>query len=413
MLEQASAHQMCLTENYVVIMAATLVLDTGSLAEPLVQMKGWASRSGPRWRRRPAARACRAIAGCLRAAVPPSHTDLYFVAKADLRRALDAGDGKVEATRVRLDFEATHAVADHDDTGGRITLYCQHNIGADPADQLHRDRLLDGSPVDPGLEGMFSASTDLNQVRKHVVDAATGELLSTEAFPDPASPDGFAFGLNLLPPLQVLPYLPDRDAVRFNQQRCIRTWDCTFWVSGGWPSATSVQRVFAGHRRERRKRLVPDEEYRERVADVANVVRLFRLDRSLRVESAYFFEPGMVMGAPVFVPRTDAASVRDGYLVGSVWRHDDPAMEVWVWDSGGDLADGPLCVLAAAAGETGLRPGFPLHGCWVDHDGVASWQPPAYRVPAVEVGSGLKAAQVVAAGWTAVRRLVQQTITRR
>ncbi len=419
-MAQASAHQICLTANYIVVMQATLVLDTASLLKPLSPLlrqqlaRSFGGRV-PRW----VDRLDDAMTSRLHAAVQPSYTDLFFIAKSELRRALGSGSGSVQAKRVRLDWEATHAVADYDDRGGLVTLYCQHNVGADPADQIEPgDELLDGGTANRELEGMFSSSTDLNQVRKYVIDAARGQVMSLAAFPDPASDDDFAFGLNLLPPTQVLPYRPDRPDVAYNQLACTRSWDCTFWVSGGWAPATSLRRVFERYRDARAglgpgggaKRLVPYGEYLERVADVRNTVRLFRLDRDLRVESSYKFEAGVVMGSPTFVPRKGGRSVRDGYLVGNVWRHDDPAMQIWIWDAGADLSAGPLCVLAAPPGERGVRPGFPLHGCWVEPEGVAGWQRPEYRVASVEVPPAFKWAEALTAAVTAAGRLVQQLL---
>jgi len=44
---------------------------------------------------------------------------------------------------------------------------------------------------------------------------------------------------------------------------------------------------------------------------------------------------------------------------------------------------------------------------------VANWEPPAYRVPAIEVRAGLKWAQALAAGSSVMRRLVEQSVTGR
>ncbi|MCU0684658.1 MAG: carotenoid oxygenase family protein [Polyangiaceae bacterium] len=417
-LAQASAHQICLTANYVVVMQATLVLDTASLLKPLSPLlRQQIARAFGGRVPRPIDKFDDTMSSYLKAAVQPSHTDLFFIAKSDLRKALGSGSGSVEAKRVRLDWEATHAVADHDDRGGVITLYCQHNVGADPADQIEPgDELLYGGTANRDLEGMFSGSTDLNQVRKYVIDAKRGHVLSMQSFPDPASDEDFAFGLNLLPPTQVLPYRPDHPEEPYNQVACTRSWDCTFWVSGGWAPATSLRRVFERYREARlgqdgkEKRLVPYEDYCARIADVRNSVRFFRLDRDLKVESSYVFEPGVLMGSPTFVPREGARSVRDGFLVGPVWRHDHPSMEVWIWDAAGDFSKGPICVLGSPPGEPGLRPGFPLHGCWVEEKGVANWEKPAYQVASVEVPPIFKWAEALTATVTAAKRLVQQLL---
>lgn len=419
-LAQASAHQICMTANYVIVMQATLVLDTASLLKPLSPLlRQQIARAFGGHVPRIIDKLDDAMSSRLRAAVQPSHTDLFFIAKSELRKALGSGSGSVEAKRVRIDWEATHAIADYEDRGGVITLYCQHNVGADPADQIEPgDELLGGGTANRELEGMFSSSTDLNQVRKYVVDAVRGKIMSIAAFPDPESDDDFAFGLNLLPPTQVLPYRPDNPGVAYNQLAATRSWDCTFWVSGGWAPATSLRRVFERYRDARAtlapdggaKRLVPYDEYLTRVVDTRNTVRLFRLGRDLRVESSFDFEPGYLMGSPTFVPKADARSVRDGYLVGSVWRHDEPSMEVWIWDAGADLSKGPLCVLAAPPGEPGLRPGFPLHGCWIEHSGVVGWERPDYRVASVEVPPAFKWAEALTAVVTAAGRLVQQVL---
>ncbi|HEU4410288.1 MAG TPA: hypothetical protein VFS43_33845, partial [Polyangiaceae bacterium] len=172
-MAQASAHQICMTRNYVVVMQATLVLDTASLLKPLSPLlRQQIARAFGGRVPRIIDRLDDAMTSRLRAAVQPSHTDLFFIAKSEIRKALGAGSGSVEAKRVRIDWEATHALADYDDRGGLVTLYCQHNVGADPADQIEPgDELIDGGTANRELEGMFSASTDLNQVRKYVIDA--------------------------------------------------------------------------------------------------------------------------------------------------------------------------------------------------------------------------------------------------
>ncbi|HEU4537712.1 MAG TPA: carotenoid oxygenase family protein, partial [Polyangiaceae bacterium] len=152
-LAQASAHQICLTANYVVVMQATLVLDTASLLKPLSPLlrQQIARAFGGRVPRHIDSFDDK-MSSYLKAAVQPSHTDLFFIAKSELRKALGSGSGSVEAKRVRLDWEATHAVADYDDRGGVVTLYCQHNVGADPADQIEPgDELLYGGTANRDL----------------------------------------------------------------------------------------------------------------------------------------------------------------------------------------------------------------------------------------------------------------------
>lgn len=419
-MEHASAHQLCLTRDHVVILGSTLVLGVASLINPLRPLLRDALRdlvggtfgitgtdAFDRLNER--------VPGRHAASVPPSETRVYVIEKAAIRRALVEGAAHVDARTFTLDWEATHAVADHDCDGDRITLYCQHNIGADPADQLEPgDPLLGGGTVRPELEGILSSSTDLNQVRRHVIDLRAGTV-TTAAYPDPDGGD-FARGLNLLPPLQVLPYRPGGDARGYDLQRCVARLDHTVWVTGGHIPCTMDQRVFDIFYRARvmgwdePRRLVPFNEYLRRVNDPAHTVRMFRLDRELKLESEWVFPAGWFMGAPIFVPREDAATLRDGWLVAQVWGPDAPHMEVWIWDAARPLSDGPVVKLGPETAEDALQPGFPLHSSWVDDAAVRGWERPEYGVPTLEVPRSVKALTLMTVAGTALSRWVQQRL---
>jgi hypothetical protein len=417
-MDQASAHQLCLTRDHLVILGSTLVLGVASLVNPLRPLLRDALREGLRELFGQSGadaldRVNERIPGRHAASVPPSETVVFVIEKAALRRALAEGATRVAARAFTLDWEATHAVADHACDDDRITLYCQHNIGADPADQLEPgDALVGGGTVRRELEGILSSSTDLNQVRKHVIDLRRGTVTTT-AYPDPAG-DAFAHGLNLLPPLQVLPYRPAGDAAGYDLQRCVDRMDHTVWVTGGYIPCTMDQRVFdIFHRarvadREVPRRLVPHDEYLRRARDPGHTVRVFRLDRDLALESEYVFPAGWFMGAPIFVPRRDAATLRDGWLLGQVWGPDEPHMEVWIWDAARPLSDGPVAKLGPETPADALQPGFPLHSSWIDDAGVANWERPDYTVPTIEVSRSIKALALLTVAGTGLSRWVRQ-----
>lgn len=117
------------------------------------------------------------------------------------------------------------------------------------------------------------------------------------------------------------------------------------------------------------------------------------------------------MAAPIFVPRQDSISVYDGWLVGQVWGPHQPHMEIWIWDASSPLHLGPICKLGPSPGERGLRPGFPLHSCWLDSEGVEHWQSADYKVPIIEVPTYLKFFELgnMASGF--ISRLVQQSLS--
>lgn len=415
-LPHASVHQLCLTRNYLVIFNANLVLNTASLIEPLTPLL-WRFLVEQRTREVPYNLRVfyRWLRIRMREATPEHRCPVYFVHKDDIRRAMHGGLQEVPARAIELNWELTHALADYDDDGDIVTLFCQHNIGADPADQMEEgDRLVGGGTVPADLLGMFSSATDLNQVRRHVVDLRRG-IVESRAFPQAGDAEHFAFGLNLLPPLQLAPYLSEGvDGGVPNLLRACRRMDATYWVSGGWLPQTMSTRVFANFRRGRPddawppKRLVPVGEFIERTQDPDNTVRFFRLDHEMALESCYQFPPGWFMASPIFVPRPGSESVCDGYLLAQVWSPDSPDMELWVWDAARPLSDGPCCTLGPGPYERGIRPGFPLHSSWIDRAGVENWVRPHYNAPTIEMPRYLKLLELGTIGAGVLRRLLQQ-----
>ncbi len=415
-LRHASVHQLCVTRNYLVVFNANLVLNTASLLEPLAPLM-W------RWliekRTEEVPRNLRVFYRWLRIrmreATPDLRCPVYFIHKDAIRKALRGEATDIPARKIELAWELTHATADYDDDNDIITLFCQHNIGTDPADQMEEgDRLVGGGVVPPSLLGMFSSATDLNQVRRHVVDLRSGRV-ETRAFPEVGDHENFPFGLNLLPPLQISPYLSEYSGSEVpNLLHATRRLDATYWVAGGWLPQTMSTRVFANFRRGRPddawppRRLMGLSEFIERMQDPVNTVRFFRLDHDMKLESAYTFPPGWFMAAPTFVPRPGSTSVCDGYLIAQVWGPDSAAMEVWIWDAARPLDAGPCCTLGPGPYERGIRPGFPLHSSWVDRAGVENWVRPEYNAPTIEMPTYLKLLELGTIGAGVLRRLLQQ-----
>lgn len=416
-LGHASVHQICLTRNYLVVFNANLVLNTSSLVEPLTPLLWkWLVESRTIEVPRNLRVLYRWLRIRLREATPDHICPVYFIHKDDIRRALRSGARELPAKRVDLMWELTHALTDYDDDDDVVTIFAQHNVGADPADQMEAgDRLIGGGIVPDSLLGMFSSATDLNQVRRHVVDLRRGTVES-RAFPHPDDREHFPFGLNILPPLQISPYLSEHDtSATPNLLRTCRRLDATYWVAGGWLPQTMSARVFANFRRGRPddnwppRRLIPVPEFIERISDPQNTVRFYRLDHEMRLDSAYTFEPGWFMAAPIFVPRPNSQSTRDGYIVALVWGPDHPDMEIWIWDAAQPLDNGPICTLGPGPHEQGIRPGFPLHSAWVDRGGIDEWERPPYEVPTIEMPTYLKLLELGTIGAGVLRRLWQQS----
>lgn len=415
-LEQASAHQMCVTRNYVLIFNACLVLSSGSLLKPITQLIfAWLCQI---FRGRVPSLIkyfYEQLSTYLVDAVPSPYCQLYILNKQDIQQAISNGNKQIHVQRmIEIPWELTHAIANYDDSENLITVFCQHNVGTDPAQHLeHGEVLLDGSVVSEDLVGMFSGATDLNQVRKHLIDMNTGQI-KTSVFPQADDLEHFPYGLNLLPPMQILPYRSR--PTNHDLLSAVERLDATYWVSGGWIPQIMSARVFDIFRNQRcsdsehfSQRLVPEVKYLEKIENPDHTVRFFRLDQDLRLESAYTFEPGYFMAAPIFVPHQNSTSVYEGWLLGQVWSPEQPHMEIWIWDASCPLHLGPICKLGPSPGEHGLRPGFPLHSSWIDAEGVENWQPPNYKVPIIELPTYIKLFELGCMASGFIKRLVQQS----
>ncbi len=413
LLEHASAHQINVTHEHLVIFNANLVLNTSALAEPILALLHKAvsaERAG--LTRAVVDRAWQWVTENLRAPVPTASCPVFVIRKAALQRALHEGASSVEAQRFEIEGELTHAVADLDDLDGRITVFAQHNIGADPADPVQRgDRLMNGGVADADLQGLFTGSTDLNQVRRHVLDLATGTVESA-AFPHPDDAASFKYGVNLLPPCQPLMYARhDAPGLAGDLTRACVHLDTTFWVAGGWLPDVQCERVFDSFRAAQHPRLVPEAEFRRRLADREHTCQIYALDRDLRLAGAFAFPVGFLTGAPLWVPKPGSLSTRDGWLVATVWGPDRAHVEIWVFDAG-RIGDGPVCKLGPREGEAGVRPGFPLHNCWVDREGVEAWRPAERREDLMDMPAYVKVVELGLMGSSVLLRGARQLWSR-
>lgn len=409
-LHQASAHQMLVTRRYVIIVNASLVIDAASMLSPMLgalfaRLSSHATGKGRSLADDVAAR----VRGALPGALPRADTDIFVIAKDELSSALRDGRAEVSARRFVLPREVTHAVADHDDDGERIVLFCQTHPGTDHSDPIEAgEALVGGGAAAAEFAGMFAHATDLNYVARHTLDLRDGSV-ATKVFPEVGDDEAFPFGVNLLPPVTLSPYRVRGDG-EWDLAGCAARWDATFWVAGGYHPATMSARIFARYSRERTgsARAMTTAAYLERVQRTDATSRLFALDRDLRLLGSYAFPPGHYMATPAFAPRPRAASVRDGYLVGQVWTADRPGVELWIFDTARPLDRGPVCKLAAEPGEQPLSPGFPLHAAWMEARGVSEWTHPPTSLPPIDLPTYVKAGELASFVLGLARHLADQ-----
>lgn len=142
-----SAHQMQVTERYVVIQDSAFRIEPGQLFDPQTfetQLQ---------------------------------QTVLWVVRRADLDQATPGSD--VLARRFTFARESPHFMADYENPGGRLTVHVVHNNAYDASEWLKEgDRLyVGGGPVRPDLHGMLNTTTDLNHVGRYVIDVEARRVL--------------------------------------------------------------------------------------------------------------------------------------------------------------------------------------------------------------------------------------------
>lgn len=270
----------------------------------------------------------------------------YLIRRADLG---DEG-GAVEARRLVIPGEIIHFTADYDDSGGRITLHTAYIPGSDVSEWLRSgDPLLEGSPVDPALVGMFAGAVDRSEFARVVIDTERAAVVpeATMTLAD----DVFSWSLALL---------AHRPTFRGGHLTAER-FEHMYWLGAGQTPNTTLKRIadlYADHPRRR----VPVRGLPER----GRPSTVSCLDpRKMRLVDGYAFPAGFYPATPQFLPRPHRTGDRDGYLMVTVTsdRPSDGSSgdEVWLFDAGA-LEAGPVCRLGAPV----LDIPFTIHSAWLD-----------------------------------------------
>ena len=279
------------------------------------------------------------------------HTNLWIVAKEDLRRTPPGGT--VAAVEVQIPMPTGHLYLDYREVDGRIRVVLQHAPLADlmltmtASDLDHRNQ----EPIEQDYEGMVALAVQPSVVGRYVIDPVSGEVVDAEV----ASDDERVWG-GILPTTDT-----STPAARDHQRQ--------LWYGG------------AGFDPD----LIPEEWWRlygtatdgvvapADLPDEAIPGSLSRFDlESMKVAEVWSYADGAFPSPPTFVPRVGATDPDDGYIV--VVVHQDGDKEVQVFDAH-HIEAGPL----ARATAPGFNPGLLLHSCWMaDRVGPRA---SAYRVP--------------------------------
>ena len=285
-----------------------------------------------------------AMRGGLRSIPNQDFTQLWIVAKADLRRT-PPGEA-VRATEVHIPIPTGHVIADVDDDDGIIRVHLEHIALADLMITTSAgERSHSGDVVAEDHEGLVSLANQPGCMGTYEIEAATGEVRVGEKIWD----DRFWGG--------VLSTYDHSDARA--RERVTEAW---YSGTGYDPDLTSEAwwNLYSGSGNEA---LVPLDE----LPPEGRPGTLAHFDlASRKVAGAYqYSEPGAFPSPPTFVPRQGRQGPNDGYVMVLVHRGDwcdgslGSGKEVHIFDAQ-DIEAGPL----ARAAAPGFNPPLLLHSYW-------------------------------------------------
>lgn len=335
-----SAHQMALTEDYVIFVDAAFKMELDGIT------------SVPE-------RVPEALVAAYRREVSRPQSSVarfYFVRRDDLDRDDLPSNGHpsfpakiLEATRVDVPGEVVHFHADFASTPeGFATLYPVHQNAMDGAEFVLRgDTRYDGAPLPASVLGSFPASVSCNAVGRHVIDPARERAVSSRVVTDPDR--GWALGLTAGPG--------------------INTW-------GHHPARLSELFVYSqGLVPDQLTRLVRDlyDDYPARAAaDLERLLAqggapaaLLRVDLAApSIVESFVLRDDQQLVSPQFVPDVDGGGA--GWVVCNVFSGEGSIAagfkprEVWIF-AADKVSEGPACRLWHPEVDWG----YTLHTAWL------------------------------------------------
>ncbi|MEO7428697.1 MAG: carotenoid oxygenase family protein [Acidimicrobiales bacterium] len=266
------------------------------------------------------------------------HTNLWIVAKADLRAT--APGGTVPATEVRIPIPTGHLSVDYDEVDGCLRVVLQQIPLSDLMITMTRESVghRTGNLIDPNYEGLVTLALQPSLVGRYLIDATTGEVREAETVTDPRMWGGI---------------LATADTHRPEARRHQRQ----LWYAGlGFDPDLVPNEWWALYGDATDGLVAPVDLPTEAVPG-----SLARIDvDSMKVAEIFTYEHGAFPSPPTFVPRTGADDPDDGYVV--VVVHQDGPKEVQIFDAH-HIEAGPL----ARASCPTFNPNLMLHSCWLDN----------------------------------------------
>lgn len=312
---EMSAHQMHVTERYVVIQDSAFRIETAKMFD--------ASSFTPQ----------------------ESDTTLWIVDRSHLSTA-ESGS-QILARRITIPRESPHFMVDYANPGGMLTVHLIHNNGYDASEWLLEADTVwgSGAAIRQEMRGMLCGPTDVNSLGRYTIDVPNGTVVaeSVRLMQD----DERTWGITLY---------------THRGQHSPEQHDVYYVISTGFAEELCIDRVtpsYASHP-------FRDVPLAEVLGAGSRPPALLCCDPEAGgFVDGYAFPSGRFVSSPQFMPKPNAVDGTDGYILLTVVS-DDPNTEgssgdeFWLFDAA-DLARGPLCRL----GHHEVNLPFTLHTTWL------------------------------------------------
>ena len=318
LLISQSAHQICVSRDYVVIIDSSSTIEAGKLLNPPTSLE----------------------AGKVQTPRPDSWC--YIIDRNELRMTT----GAAIAHKAVIPRETGHFFVDYDHPAGRVVIHDAHTAALDFAEWTmpYDTHPFTGQPIRSDLVSAATpVSYDLGVVGRYEIDVLSGSVIDQHAFTNDWT--WGTGGLSARNPLTSDDTLGE-----------------LFHSNSGFPTDLAVDRVYQGFKGYPH-RLVSNEELPWSGVPTS----LVRINHDAgKVVDGFFFAGDRFAWTPTFVPRHGTATgSADGYILSVVYSdHATPqsaGTELWVFDAA-RLGDGPVAKL----GRRDLAMPMTLHSCWLD-----------------------------------------------
>lgn len=295
-----SVHQVAVTRNWFVLLDTAFKLGVSELYnDPLPQEEGLEEIVRTLFTR------------------PQLPCTVFWVVPRDaVDRAIAAGDTKVLARRVEIPVEATHFLADYDDTDGLVV-----HVGHSPATDLSEwVRPYDRNPYDgeetPRVGGFLAVGAmDVGRLGRHVIDPQTGHVTESQMLAD----DRLTWAVSLYAARDV-----GTDAAPPERIEKL------FWATeGAYPELYTefVHDLYAKY--PHRKTPLAEIEAMGRTGGRPSAI--LRIDtKTMTIEDSVVFPDGTMPSSLQVIPHPTKTGALDGWLVGTMFT--PTGTEIWIWD---------------------------------------------------------------------------------